>query len=233
VKILFAEDDKALRTSVARGLREADYTVDLAVNGTQALSMATASHYDAIVLDILLPAPDGIAVCQAVRSQGKRVPILMLTALDAVEHRIRGLDAGADDYLAKPFDFGELLARLRALTRRHEAPGGKLKVGDLVIEVGLRRARRGKREIVLSAREEAFLAHLARNAGQVVSRTELLAQVWGDERASYSNIVDVYASRIRRKVDEGDDEPLFRTMRGTGYMIDAPVATRTGRASSR
>src|SRR6185436_2323607 len=206
VKILFAEDDKALRTSVARGLKEADYSVDLAANGTQALAMANSTHFDAIVLDILLPGQDGIAVCQALRAAGKRVPILMLTALDAVEHRIRGLDAGADDYLAKPFDFGELLARLRALTRRHEAPGGKLRVGDLVIDVGLRRARRGKREIALSAREEAFLAHLARHAGQVVSRAELLAQIWGDEKASYSNIVDVYASRIRRKIDDGETE---------------------------
>src|SRR5690349_21051184 len=125
MRILFAEDDKALRTSVARGLREAEYTVDLAGNGTQALDMAESTHYDAIILDILLPGLDGIAVCQAIRAHGKRVPILMLTALDAVEHRIRGLDAGADDYVSKPFDFGELLARLRALTRRHEAPGGK------------------------------------------------------------------------------------------------------------
>jgi DNA-binding response OmpR family regulator len=228
VRILFAEDDRPLRTSVARGLREADYTVDQAANGTQALSMAIGAHYDAIVLDILLPGQDGIAVCQAIRAQGKRVPILMLTALDAVEHRIRGLDAGADDYLAKPFDFGELLARLRALTRRHEPPGGKLRVADLVIDVGLRRARRGKREIVLSAREEAFLAHLARRPGEVVSRAELLAHVWGDEKASYSNIVDVYASRLRRKIDDGDDAPLFRTMRGTGYMLDVPA-----RASAR
>src|ERR671919_405397 len=131
MRILFAEDDRQLRTSVARGLREAEHTVDLATSGKQAITMASANRYDAVILDILLPGQDGIAVCRAIREQGSRVPILMLTALDAVEHRIRGLDAGADDYLAKPFDFGELLARLRALTRRHESADAKLQVADL------------------------------------------------------------------------------------------------------
>ena len=238
MRILFAEDDRHLRGAVARGLKEASYTVDVTSNGAQALAMATETRYDAIILDILMPGMDGIAVCKALREQGSSVPILMLTALDAVEHRIRGLDAGADDYVPKPFDFGELLARLRALTRRHETPDVKLRVGDLVIDVARRRARRGKRDIALTERELDFLAYLARNAGKVVSRAELLEHVWEDDRASYSNIVDVYASRLRRKIDEGEDVALFKTLRGAGYMVEAAEGTprvpaRGGRATSR
>jgi two-component system, OmpR family, response regulator len=234
MRILFAEDDRHLRNAVARGLREASYVVDVAPNGTQALAMANETRYDAIILDILMPGMDGIAVCRAIRETGNGVPILMLTALDAVEHRIRGLDAGADDYVPKPFDFGELLARLRALTRRHEMPDAKLRVGDLVIDVARRRARRGKREIALTERELAFLVYLMRRQGEVVSRAELLEHVWDDDRESYSNIIDVYASRLRRKLDEGEDVALFRTLRGAGYMLEAPEsgsARGTGRAA--
>ena len=234
MRILFVEDDRQLRTSVGRGLREAGYSVDLASTGSQALTMA-ADHYDAVILDVLVPGPDGIAVCRELRAQGNRVPILMLTALDAVEHRIRGLDAGADDYLAKPFDFGELLARLRALARRAaepEAPEApELRVGDLLIDMARHRVRRNRREIALTGKEFAFLVHLARHAGRVVSRADLLAHVWDDTRPSYSNIIDVYASRVRRKIDEGEDVTLFRTLRGTGYMLEAPEPRRAaGRA---
>ena len=239
MRILFVEDDRQLRTSVARGLREAGYTVDLATTGAQALAMA-AEAYDAVILDVLIPEPDGIVVCRALRAQGDRVPILMLTALDAVEHRIRGLDAGADDYLAKPFDFGELLARLRALARRAAEPGtpeteaSELRVGDLVIDTDRYRVRRNRREIPLTAKEFAFLVHLARHAGRVVSRADLLAHVWDDARPSYSNIIDVYASRVRRKIDEGEEVALFRTLRGTGYMLEAPEPRRTtGRAGHK
>ena len=230
MRILFAEDDRQLRTAIARGLREAEHTVDLAATGTQALSMASATgsggRYDAIILDILLPGQDGIEVCKAIREQGSRVPILMLTALDAVADRIKGLDAGADDYMPKPFDFGELLARLRALTRRHETAEVKLRVGDLVIDVARRRARRGKRDIALSERELAFLVYLARRQGEVVSRDELMAHVWEDDRGSYSNIIDVYASRLRRKIDDGEEVALFKTLRGTGYMLEGPRSRR-------
>jgi len=225
MRILFVEDDRQLRTSVARGLREAGYTVDLATTGAQALAMA-ADDYDAMLLDILIPGPDGVAVCRQLRDQGNRVPILMLTALDAVEHRIRGLDAGADDYLSKPFDFGELLARLRALIRRLTEPAApELRVGDLVIDTDRHQVRRNRREILLTGKEFAFLVHLARHAGRVVSRADLLAHVW-DDVPSYSNIIDVYASRVRRKIDEGEDVALFRTLRGTGYMLDAPEPRR-------
>lgn len=229
MRILFVEDDRQLRTSVARGLREAGYAVDLATTGSQALAMA-ADNYDAIVLDVLIPGPDGIAVSRELRAHGNRVPILMLTALDAVEHRIRGLDAGADDYLAKPFDFGELLARLRALARRAAEPEAaeapELRVGDLVIDTERHRVRRNRREIPLTGKEFAFLLHLARHAGRVVSRADLLSHVWDDARPSYSNIIDVYASRVRRKIDEGEDVALFRTLRGTGYMLEAPEPRR-------
>jgi DNA-binding response OmpR family regulator len=232
--LLFAEDDRQLRASVARGLREAGYSVDLADDGEQALDMARSGLYDAILLDVLLPAPDGMTVCRNLRDEGNRTPILMLTALDAVEHRIRGLDAGADDYLAKPFDFGELLARLRALTRRHLEPvTPELRIGDLVIDVSRRRVHRNRREIELTSTEFTFLLYLARNAGRVVSRADLHAQVWDDTRPTYSNIVDVYVSRLRRKIDDGEEVTLFRTMRGAGYMLEVPDAAQRRRTSAK
>jgi two-component system copper resistance phosphate regulon response regulator CusR len=224
MRILLVEDDRQLRAALARGLREASYAVDQAASGPQALAMAAEGEYGAIVLDVLLPGQDGVAVCQALRERGDDVPFLMLTALDAVEHRIRGLDAGADDYLTKPFDFGELLARVRALTRRRgegAAEGGELRVADLTIDTRRHAVRRGERDIPLTAREYAFLLHLARNAGRVVSRAELMAHVWGDARQTYSNIIDVYASRLRRKIDEGERVALFSTLRGTGYLLAA------------
>jgi len=232
MRILFAEDDKQLRASVTRGLREALYAVDHAGAGTQALAMAAASTYDAIILDIMLPGKNGIAVCRALRARGNQVPVLMLTALDTVDQRIEGLDAGADDYLVKPFDFGELLARLRALTRRRgEVSASTITVADLVIDPTRRSARRGRREIPLTAKEFAFLAHLARNAGHIVSRDDLMLHVWNEREEKYSNIMDVYASRLRRKIDEGEKTPLFVTVRGSGFMLDVPAGAGAKRAS--
>lgn len=223
MRVLIVEDDRQLRQSVARGLREDSYAVDQAGDGAQALEFAAAHEYDAIILDILLPAIDGIEVCRRLRLSGVVAPILMLTALDAVEHRIAGLDAGADDYLTKPFDFGELQARLRALTRRRgELLAPDLVVGDLVVDTRRHVARRGDREIPLTAKEFAFLQHLARNAGRIVSRAELMTHVWDDSKGSYSNIIDVYASRLRRKIDEGESVALFSTHRGAGYLLDVP-----------
>jgi two-component system copper resistance phosphate regulon response regulator CusR len=232
MRLLFAEDDRQLRASITRGLREASYTVDQASTGAQALALAASKQYDAIILDVLLPGASGIVVCRTIRERGDRVPILMLTALDSVEQRIAGLDAGADDYLTKPFDFGELLARMRALTRRHgDAP--TIAIGDLVIDTRRHAVRRGTREIALTAKEFAFLAYLARNAGAVVSRADLMAHVWEDTRGNYSNIIDVYASRLRRKIDEGEHVALFTTLRGTGFVLEAPepanVASRPAR----
>lgn len=223
MRILLVEDDRQLRAAIARGLRESLYAVDQAATGPQAIALAKANEYDAVVLDILLPGKNGVTVCRSLREHGNAVPILMLTALDSVEQRIAGLDAGADDYLAKPFDFGELLARLRALTRRRgEMPSETLTVGDLVIDTARRSVRRGKRPVALTAREYAFLLHLARNAGRVVPRADLAAHVWEDANTEV-NTVDVYASRVRRKIDEGEKTPLFTTVRGTGFMLDAPA----------
>src|SRR5438067_12932106 len=175
MRILFAEDDRQLRASIVRGLREASYVVDQAGTGPQALTQAAANEYAAIILDVLLPGKSGLEVCRAIRAKPNATPILMLTALDGVEQRIAGLDAGADDYLTKPFDFGELLARLRALTRRRgDVLGPTLVVGDLTVDPQRRSVRRGTREISLTAKEFAFLAHLARNAGRIVTRAELI-----------------------------------------------------------
>lgn len=239
MRILIVEDDRQLRTSMARGLREASYVLEQAVTGEQAIELATSDAFDVMILDVRLPDVDGLEVCRTVRASGNRVPILMLTALDGVEQRIAGLDAGADDYLTKPFDFGELLARLRALSRRRlDSLQQMLTVGDLTIDTERRSASRAGREIELTAKEFALLVYLARNAGRVVSRAELLRHVWDDSQNSYSNIIDVYAGRLRRKIDEDESEPaLFRTVRGMGFMLEAPVPkpvpSRRSRAASR
>jgi DNA-binding response OmpR family regulator len=234
MRILLAEDDRQLRASIMRGLREASYAVDQAASGVTALSMANANEYDAIILDVLLPGKSGVVVCREIRDKGNDVPLLMLTALDGVEDRITGLDAGADDYLTKPFDFGELLARLRALTRRHgEVAPAQLEVGDLVIDTLRHAVRRGHREIELTAKEYAFLLHLARNAGRVVNRAELMSHVWDESHNAYSNIIDVYASRLRRKIDDGETDRLFITLRGSGFVLEAPNAVRAPSAPKR
>jgi DNA-binding response OmpR family regulator len=225
MRVLIVEDDRQLRTSMTRGLREASHAVEQAPTGEQAIAVAKSGAFDVMILDVRLPDMDGLAVCRVVRAAGNRVPILMLTALDGVDQRIAGLDAGADDYLTKPFDFGELLARLRALGRRRlDALPETLTVGDLVVDTSRRSARRNGREIELTAKEFALLVYLARNAGRVVSRAELLQHVWDDTGNSYSNIIDVYAGRLRRKIDEDPREPaLFKTVRGMGFMLEAPA----------
>ena len=233
MRVLFAEDDHQLRESVARGLREASYVVDLAPDGTQALALAREHRYDVVILDILMAGMTGLDVCRAIRAAENSVPVLMLTALDAVEQRITGLDAGADDYLTKPFDFGELLARLRALTRRRgDVLSPELIIGDLVIDTTRHQVRRGAREIPLTTKEFTFLHHLARHAGRVVSRAELMEHVWEDKSNTYSNIIDVYASRLRRKLEEGDETPLVATLRGTGFMLNVPPGHPSARADA-
>jgi two-component system copper resistance phosphate regulon response regulator CusR len=227
MNVLIVEDDRHLRTSITRGLREASHVVEQAPTGEQAIALAKANTFDVMILDVRLPDIDGLAVCRAIRASGNRVPILMLTALEGVDQRIAGLDAGADDYLTKPFDFGELLARLRALGRRRlDALPETITVGELEVDTARRSARRNGREIELTAKEFALLVYLARNAGRVVSRAELLQHVWDDPRNSYSNIIDVYAGRLRRKIDEDDGGPaLFKTVRGMGFMLEAPAAS--------
>jgi DNA-binding response OmpR family regulator len=233
MRILLVEDDRQLRSAIVRGLREASYTVEQTGNGTQALALAESQTFDAIILDILLPGMSGLQVCKALRERDCRAPILMLTALDAVEQRIAGLDAGADDYVTKPFDFGELLARLRALLRRHhESATSPVIVGDLVIDTRRHVVHRGEREITLTAKEFALLLYLARHAGTVVSRADLMANVWEDTRGTYSNIIDVYASRLRRKVDDNESHPMFTTVRGAGFLLEAPASVERSAAST-
>jgi DNA-binding response OmpR family regulator len=232
-RILLVEDDGPLRASIARGMKESGYEVDQAETGPEALAMAAGKTYDALVLDILLPGLKGDAVCGQLRASGVRTPVLMLTALDAVDQRIAGLDAGADDYLTKPFDFGELLARIRALIRRSQhVLASRIMIGDLTIDTVRRSVRRGSREVALTAKEYELLLYLARNAGRVVNRTELMQEVWGGEaRSGHSNLIDVYAGRLRRKIDEGERVALLATLRGSGLLLEVPA--RAPRQRSR
>src|ERR1700741_3249666 len=199
---LLVEDDARIARFVAKGLREQAYAVDVASTGEEALYYAAINSYDVVVLDVLIPAPDGFQVCRELRNTGKRMPILMLTARDAVEDRIEGLDRGADDYLTKPFEFGELLARLRALLRRpNELRPPKIVVGDLVLDTASQTAKRGNRSISLTTKEYALLEFLARNAGRVVGRSEIAEHVWDESFEPFSNLIEVYVNRLRRKID--------------------------------
>ena len=224
MRIAFTEDDRQLRKTISRGLAEAGYTVDQAGTGAQLLALVDEHEYDAIVLDLLIPAPNGIEVCRSIRATGNRVPILMLTALDAVEQRIAGLDAGADDYLTKPFDYGELLARLRAITRRHgDGNATRLAVGDLVVDTARRDVTRSGRPIHLTTREYAFLVYMMQHRDRVVLREELLREVWDGSNYTYSNVLDVYAARLRRKIDGDGGPSLLATVRGVGFMLAEPA----------
>ena len=225
MRILLVEDEPDAARMIAKGLREQAYAVDVAGDGEAACYQAAVSDYDAIVLDVLLPLKDGLAVCRQLRSEGQAVPILMLTARDSVEARVAGLDSGADDYLTKPFAFGELLARLRALIRRGGRPllPERLRIADLELDTRAHRVLKGGREVPLTAREYALLEYLARRAGQVVGRAEIAEHVWDENYEPFSNVIEVYVRRLRRKLDEGG-ESLIRTRRGEGYELVAPQA---------
>jgi two-component system, OmpR family, response regulator len=219
--ILVVEDERRLAQVVRRVLEEEGHTVDVAHDGEEGLAVATDGSHDVIVLDVLLPQMDGFEVCRALRRERVDTPILLLTALDSVDDRVRGLDAGADDYLPKPFAFQELLARLRALGRRkvQAREPTTLEVDELRLDLRRRRAERNGRTIELSPREFSLLEFLMRNEGRVVTRTQMLDHVWGYDYATDSNLVDVYMAYLRRKVDYGDDRKLIRTVRGVGYAI--------------
>lgn len=221
MRLLIAEDDTKLATALARGLRGEGYAVDIAGTGDEALLNARVYDYDAVILDVMLPGPDGIAVCSRLREGGRWPPILMLTARDGVADRIRGLDSGADDYLVKPFDFGELVARLRALIRRGapERPA-VLVAGDLEVDPASHLVTRAGRRVALTAREFGLLEYLARRAGEVVSRSELLDHVWDCNYRGPGNVVDQYVGYLRRKLEQPFGRPLIRTVRGSGYMLD-------------
>ena len=220
--ILVVEDERRLAQVVRKVLEEEGHTVDVAHDGEEGLTMAMEGSHDVIVLDILLPGIDGFEVCRTLRASRVDTPVLLLTALDAVEDRVRGLDAGADDYLPKPFAFQELLARLRALGRRRVQvrEPGRLRTADLVLDLRRRRAERNGKTIELSPKEFALLEFLMRNEGRVVTRTQILDHVWGYEYSPDSNLVDVYVTYLRRKVDRGHDRNLIRTVRGTGYALE-------------
>ena len=221
MRILLVEDEPDAAMLIAKGLREQAFAVDVAVDGEQASHQAYETNYDAIILDLMLPKRDGLSVCRQIRAGGALTPILLLTALDAVESRIQGLDAGADDYLTKPFDFGELLARLRAIIRRGTRPivAEMLRVGDLTIDTRSREATRGTRAIRLTAREYALLEFFARRPGEVIGRTDIAEHVWDEQYDPFSNVIDVYVQRLRRKLDAPGERSLITTRRGEGYVL--------------
>ena len=223
MRLLLVEDEPAAAQVLATGLREHAYAVDVAADGATAIVQVGTTDYDAVILDVMLPRKDGFAVCRAIREAGCAVPILMVTARDAVEARIEGLDCGADDYLVKPFDFGELLARLRAVIRRgwHPRLPERLVLGPLIVDTRSRRAWVRNREVSLTAKEYALLEYLAHRAGDVVSRTDIAEHVWDEHYDPLSNVVDVYVQRLRRKLDRPGSESLIRTRRGEGYQLAA------------
>jgi len=223
MRLLLVEDDSRIARFVARGLQEQSYAVDVAANSDDALYQVEINDYDIVVLDVMIPGKDGFATCRAIRALGKRVPILMLTARDAVEDRITGLDSGADDYLTKPFEFGELLARLRALLRRpKDVQPSQIVVGDLQLDTGSHTAKRGNRAISLTAKEYALLEFMVRNVNRVVGRSEIAEHVWDESFDPFSNLIEVYVNRLRRKLGEEDGKPLLQTRRGSGYILCAP-----------
>jgi DNA-binding response OmpR family regulator len=220
MRVLVVEDVRPMAEALAKGLREQGYAVDVAMDGETALEQAEINQYDAIVLDLMLPRLDGLAVCRALRAQGARVPILMLTARDGIEDRVSGLDSGADDYLTKPFAFRELLARLRALLRRHgELRGPQIKVGDLAVETASQEVTRAERPIRLTAREYALLEYLMLHADEVVSRERISEHVWDENYDPCSNLIEVYIQRLRKKIDDGERVKLIHTRRGAGYLL--------------
>jgi two-component system, OmpR family, response regulator len=223
VRVLVVEDEVKLASLIRRGLREEGVLADVAIKGEDALWMAAATAYDVVVLDLMLPGIDGFETCRRLRGDGVQTPILMLTARDAVDDRIAGLDTGADDYLVKPFDFGELLARLRALARRGPAEHGPvLSVGDLELDPATRRVTRAGRDIALSTKEFQLLELFMRHPGEVLTRYQLLEGAWDTEYEHRSNVIDVYVRYLREKVDRPFGVDTLETVRGAGYRLKAP-----------
>jgi DNA-binding response OmpR family regulator len=221
VRILVVEDEAPVRSFLERGLREQGYVVESTGNGDDALERARAGRYDVVILDVMLPGRDGLEVVRALREVGDATPVILLTARDAVEDLVAGLDAGASDYIAKPFAFAELLARLRALLRRGSPAARVLEVGGLRIDLATRAVEREGVKIDLTAREYALLEYLARHAGHVVTRTMIAEHVWDTRYDTYSNVIDVYIRYLRRKIDDPFDTPLIHTRRGVGYLLGA------------
>jgi two-component system OmpR family response regulator len=222
MRVLLVEDEPAAAHVLAKGLREQTYAVDVAGDGDTAIFQVGTTDYDAVILDVMLPVRDGFAVCRTIRESGCAVPILMLTARDAVEARIEGLDCGADDYLVKPFDFGELLARVRALARRPPvAESAILRVGDLTLDPATHRVRRGETDIDLSVKEVQVLEVFMRRPGDVLSRLQVLEGAWDSGYENRSNVIDVYVRYLREKIDRPFGLETLETVRGAGYRLRA------------
>jgi two-component system copper resistance phosphate regulon response regulator CusR len=222
LRILLVEDESSAARMLAKGLREQTYAVDVAGDGQAALYQASINDYDLIVLDVMLPIKDGFEVCRELRAASSSIPILMVTARESVRDRIEGLDTGADDYLTKPFDFHELLARVRALLRRGQALYPQvIEIGDLKIDTRAHRVSRAESSIGLTAKEYALIEYLARRQGEVVTRAEISEHVWDETFDAFSNLIEVYIQRLRKKIDDGQELRLIRTVRGEGYMLTA------------
>jgi DNA-binding response OmpR family regulator len=222
MRLLLVEDEPRVAGFIAKGLREQSYAVDVAGDGEQAVYLAGVNEYDLVILDVMLPIKNGYAVCRELRAAGLRRPVIMLTARDSVDDRVTGLDAGADDYLTKPFDFKELLARIRALLRRpHELRPEVIRILDLTLDPGCHAVTRGGRPILLTAKEYALLEFLVLRQDRLVNREQIAQHVWDENFDPFSNIIDVYVRRLRAKVDDGFARPLIHTRRGEGYILSA------------
>ena len=226
MRVLVVEDERKIADFIRRGLTEQGYAVDVAYDGEEALDWPAVAEFDVVILDVMLPRRNGIDVCRTLRERGVRIPILMLTARDAVEDRVRGLDSGADDYLVKPFAFAELLARLRALARRE--PGviaPSLEIGDLTLDTTTREVSRGGKLIEMTTKEYAILEYLMRHPNQVLTRLMIAEHVWNYDFDNASNVIDVHIRNLRRKIDDGFSTKLISTIRGAGYRISARQAS--------
>jgi heavy metal response regulator len=222
LRLLLVEDEPRVARVIAKGAREQGYAVDIAADGEDALYKASITGYDLILLDVMLPPKDGFEVCRELRAQGIKQPVLMLTARDAIEDRVRGLDCGADDYLSKPFDFAELMARIRALLRRaKEVRPDILRVADLTVNTAGHTVTRAGRPISLTAKEYSLLEFFVLREDKLVGRDEIAQHVWDENFDPFSNVIDVYVRRLRKKIDEGFDKQLIHTRRGEGYFFSA------------
>lgn len=219
MKILLVEDEKKVADFIKKGLTEEFYTVDAAPDGEEGLFMAENSEYDLMILDIMLPDINGIELCTKIRSKNIKTPIMMLTAVDATESKVKGLDSGADDYLTKPFVFDEFLARVRSLLRRPSLAADLLKAADLVLDPVKHEVLRGGRKIDLTWKEFALLEYMMRNRGRILSRTKIFENIWSYDIETSSNIVDVYVSYLRDKIDKRHSQKLIHTVRGAGYIL--------------
>ena len=221
MRVLLVEDDADVARFIRKGLSEETYAVDVAASGEDAMYLASVNAYDAAILDVMIPPPDGMEVCRRLRAGGSTLPILMLTARASVDAKIAGLDAGADDYLAKPFEFDELLARLRALLRRGGATiSALLEVGPLTIDTRSHRVTIDEKPLTLTTKEYSVLEYLGRNAGRIVTREEIAEHVWNQEFDPFTNLIEVYINRLRRHIERVSQRKLIQTIRGAGYMLE-------------